>query len=125
MQLNESLEQFREQGLEITGISYDSVAIVRHFSERAGIQFPLLADPDASNILAFGVVNTTMRTERRGVPFPGIYFIDENGIVTEKYFERNYRERFTARSILARDFGVYVGPQTELETAGQHIPVKI
>jgi peroxiredoxin len=32
VQLNESLEQFREQGLEITGISYDSVAIVRHFS---------------------------------------------------------------------------------------------
>lgn len=125
MQLNESLEQFREQGFEVTGISYDSVDIVRHFSQRAGIQYPLLADPDASNIRAFGVLNTTMRTERRGIPFPGIYFIDENGIVTEKYFERNYRERFTARSILARDFGIYVGPETELETAGQHIPVKI
>ncbi|MCH8015106.1 MAG: redoxin domain-containing protein [Acidobacteria bacterium] len=127
MQLNESLEQFREQGLEITGISYDSVAIVRHFSERAGIQFPLLADPDASNILAFGVVNTTVSPERRnyGIPFPGIYIIDENGILREKYFERNYRERFTARSILARDFGIYVGPKTELETGGQHIPIKI
>ena len=127
MQLNESLEQFREQGLEITGISYDSVAIVRHFSERAGIQFPLLADPDASNILAFGVVNTTVSPERRnyGIPFPGIYIIDENGILREKYFERNYRERFTARSILARDFGIYVGPKTELETGGQHIPSKI
>ena len=39
MQLNESLEQFREQGFEVTGISYDSVAIVRHFSERAGSNF--------------------------------------------------------------------------------------
>ena len=64
MQLNESLEQFREQGLEVTGISYDSVAIVRHFSERAGIQFPLLADSNASNIRAFGVVNTKVSPER-------------------------------------------------------------
>jgi len=127
VQLNESLEQFREQGLEITGISYDSVATVRHFSERVGIQFPLLADPDASNIRAFGVVNTTVSTERRnyGIPFPGIYIIDENGILREKYFERNYRERFTARSILARDFGIYVGPKTELETGGQQIPISI
>ncbi len=127
MQLNESLEQFREQGLEVTGISYDSVATVRHFSERVGIQFPLLADPDASNIRAFGVVNTTVSPERRnyGIPFPGIYIIDENGILREKYFERNYRERFTARSILARDFGIYEGPKTELETGGQHIPINI
>jgi len=127
VQLNESLEQFREQGLEVTGISYDSVAIVRHFSERAGIQFPLLADSNASNIRAFGVVNTKVSPERRnyGIPFPGIYIIDENGIVREKYFERNYRERFTARSILARDFGIYVGAKTELETEGQHIPIDV
>ena len=127
MQLNDSLEQFQEQGLAITGISYDSVATVRHFSERVGIQYPLLADPDAANIQAFGVVNTRVSPERRnhGIPFPGIYIIDENGIVREKYFEMNYRERFTARSILARDFGVFVGPQTELETEGQHIPISI
>ena len=127
MQLNESLEQFREQGLEIPGISYDSVAIVRHFSERAGIQFPLLADPDASNILAFGVVNTAVSPERRnyGIPFPGIYIIDENGILREKYFERNYRDRFTARSIRARDFGIHVGPKTKLETENQRIPISI
>ena len=86
-----------------------------------------MADPDASNIRAFGVVNTTVSTERRnyGIPFPGIYIIDENGILREKYFERNYRERFTARSILARDFGIYVGPKTELETGGQQIPISI
>ena len=83
MQLNDSLEQFQEQGLAITGISYDSVATVRHFSERVGIQYPLLADPDAANIQAFGVVNTRVSPERRnhGIPFPGIYIIDENGVL--------------------------------------------
>jgi hypothetical protein len=70
-------------------------------------------------------LNTKVSRDQRnyGIPFPGIYIIDENGIVTERYFEMNYRERFTARSILARDFGIYIGSEAALETEGQHIPI--
>ena len=74
--------QFKDKGVEVVGISRDSVASHVKFAEKHGLPFILLSDPELEAIKAyevwqekklygkvsFGVVRTT-------------FIIDENGII--------------------------------------------
>lgn len=75
-------KQFKDKGVEVVGISRDSVASHVKFAEKHGLPFILLSDPELEAIkaygvwqekklygkLSFGVVRTT-------------FIIDENGII--------------------------------------------
>ena len=102
----------------MAGISYDSVEILRHFTERVGIGYPLLSDPESSVIRAFGILNTNIPRNHvwHGIPFPGIYIVDAGGKVRSKYFEANYQDRFTCDAILIREFGIAAGKRVETQT---------
>jgi len=79
---SERYPQFLERGVEILGISKDSVESHKRFEQKYGLAFPLLADSDRKVIEAYdvwqaknnygkitmGVVRTT-------------YLIDENGVI--------------------------------------------
>ena len=79
---SENAPAFAEKGAVILGISKDSLASHKKFSEKFGLQFPILSDPERSVIesydvwkekklygkVSMGVVRTT-------------YLIDENGII--------------------------------------------
>lgn len=79
---SERYPQFTEKGVEVIGISRDTVASHKRFEEKFGLKFTILADPDLDIIKAYdvwkekknygkinmGVVRTT-------------YLIDENGII--------------------------------------------
>ncbi len=102
----------------MAAITYDSVALLRHFAAGKGITYPLLADPDSKVIRAFDILNENFPPGHAwyGVPFPGTYIIDERGIVRAKYFEEDHRERYTASSVLIR-LGEQAGAATmEVET---------
>lgn len=76
--------QFNEKGVEVIGISKDSVASHKKFKEKYGLPFTILADPELKVIQAYdvwkekklygktsmGVVRTT-------------YLIDEHGVIIE------------------------------------------
>lgn len=73
---------FMERGVEILGISKDSVESHKRFEEKYGLAFTLLADPERKVIEAYGVwkekVNygkVTMGLVRT------TYLIDEKGII--------------------------------------------
>ncbi|MBI3939575.1 MAG: redoxin domain-containing protein [Acidobacteria bacterium] len=102
----------------MAGISYDSGEILRHFTGRVGIHYPLLSDSDSSVIRSFGIFNSNVPRDHAwyGVPFPGIYIVDAGGRVQKKYFEENYRNRFTGDAILTREFGLAGGRRTETRT---------
>ena len=70
----------------VASISYDSVAVLKNFADRAGIHFPMLADPDSKIIRSFGILNESVPKDNfvYGVPHPGTYVVDENGVVTFK-----------------------------------------
>ena len=119
MELERSLEKFRTQGLGVAAISYDSPAVLRHFSERmGGFHFPLLSDEGSTVIRAFGIFNHNIPEgdEFYGIPFPGTFLVDENGVVRAKYFEPMHRQRYTADSILVREFGASAGRRVEVVT---------
>ena len=48
-------EEFRARGIEVIGISRDSVASHVKFAEKHGLPFTLLADPQLQAIQAYGV----------------------------------------------------------------------
>jgi hypothetical protein len=94
-------------GLGIASVSYDSAALLRNFAERKDLHYPMLSDPESKMIRAFDILNDNFPKDNQfyGVPFPGMYIIDERGIVKAKYFEDDHRERYTAASILVHQFG--------------------
>jgi len=105
--LNRQVEGFRMKGVNVASLTYDSTDILRAFATRLGIRYPMLSDPESVVIRAFDILNTNVNknTPRYGIPFPGTYVINEKGIITAKYFDDDYRERFSAASILTREFG--------------------
>ena len=119
MELQDTLDELAEQGLGLVAISYDTPEVIRHFAERVGITYPLLADTDSKIIRAFDILNTNIPEDHEwyGVPFPGTYVVDSDGIIKAKYFEQDHRERYTADSILTREFGVSGGRRLEVQTA--------
>ena len=106
MELGREEEAFRKRGLGVAAVTYDSLAILRDFAGRKGLTYPLLSDSDSRMIRAFGILNDNFQPGHAwyGVPFPGTYIVDERGIVRTKFFEEDHRERFTAASILVREF---------------------
>jgi hypothetical protein len=119
VELERSLDKFKEQGLGVAAISYDSREILHHFSQRMGdLNYPLLSDEDSAIIRAFGIFNDNVPEDHEwyGMCFPGTYIVDENGIVRSKYFEEMHRQRFTADTLLIKEFNVGGGRRTEVRT---------
>jgi AhpC/TSA family/Disulphide bond corrector protein DsbC len=126
VELQSNLERVRAKGLEVAAISYDSVAVLKNFSERRGITFPLLSDPDSKIIRDFGILNeqTQQGTTQYGIPYPGTYLLDRAGRVTEKYFEDDYTQRYTSADILVSRFGEDAGAVHTI-AEGKHLRVSV
>jgi peroxiredoxin len=118
VELEGKREEFRQRGLAVASLSYDSAALLREFAERKGIKYPMLSDPESNVIRDFGILNDTIPPGAPfyGIPFPGTYVVDEHGIVRAKYFEADYRERFSAANVLVREFGAEGGGVRTVET---------
>ena len=82
------------------GLSYDNQPILAEFAERAGIDFPLLADSDSSSLDKLGLVNPEGSGKSKGVAFPGIIYLAPDGTIKEAFFEDSYVVRPSAESVL-------------------------
>ena len=78
----ERYPQFTERGVEILGVSKDSVASHKRFEEKYGLPFPLLADTERKVIEAYGV---WQEKKSAGKVSMGVvrttYLIDEKGVI--------------------------------------------
>lgn len=81
------MAEIKATGTQVVGVSYDSVDVLKGFAEANGIEFPLLSDEGSVTIWAYGVHN------REGLPHPGTYLIDQDGIVRAALFLDGYRDR--------------------------------
>jgi hypothetical protein len=124
VELERDRQRIARQGLGLAAVSYDSVAVLKSFAERKQIHFPLLSDPDSRLIREFGILNETVKPESFtfGIPYPGTYVLDGKGMVVSKYFEDDYRERFSASDILSSQFGERV-PQSGSATEARQMRI--
>ena len=74
--------QFTEKGVEILGVSKDSVESHKKFEEKNGLAFTLLADPERKVLEAYDVWK---EKKNYGKVSMGVvrttYLIDENGVI--------------------------------------------
>ena len=98
-------------------ISYDAVDVLATFAAKQHITYTLLSDEDSKVIRALGLFNEHVfehhaaygvpkRDQCWGVPYPGVFLLDEHGFVLQKRFQQSYRERETGVAVLERGFGL-------------------
>jgi peroxiredoxin len=105
IELQGRVEELRAQGLGLALITYDTPAVMTDFAKRRGITYPLLSDPGSATIRRYGILNSTVtdRSSRSyGIPFPGSFIVNRQGVVTARFFEEAYQERNTIASILLK-----------------------
>ena len=122
--MEEAREDFEKQGFGVAGITYDSREVLEFFSDRTGIHYPLLTDPESSIIREFGVLNPIFPPGNvgYGMPFPGYFVVDADGTVLSKYFEKKHRQRYSARSILTNFLGETGSLQAEINS--EHLSLR-
>lgn len=104
VQLQQAQQRFKDQGIGLAAISYDSQAILKEFAQRQHISFPLLADPQSEIIRKYGVLNPEAKGMQQGMAFPGFFYLDASGKIKEKFFETAYTDRYTANNVIAKLF---------------------
>lgn len=92
MQLQEKMSAFDALGISVLAISYDEPDALKDFQDAYRITYTLLSDPDSKVIRDYGILNTLIAEDDHpwfGIPFPGTYVTDSQGIITHKFFENN------------------------------------
>jgi hypothetical protein len=104
VELQGRLDTLKREGLGLVAVSYDPVPMLADFAARRNITFPLLSDQGSAVIKQYGIFNTTVASTNAtyGIPFPGTFIVDANGVVTSRHFETAYQERDTITSVLVK-----------------------
>jgi AhpC/TSA family/Thiol:disulfide interchange protein DsbD, N-terminal len=82
--------------------------VLREFAEKQHIPYPLLSDIDSRVIRAYGILNDRIEESDFflwGIPYPGAYVTDENGVVTAKFFRDTYKKRDSPEALLDAALG--------------------
>ena len=94
--MRDSYAKFEAQGIKLYAVSYDDQETLKEFAEAQGMPYPLLSDIDSEVIRQYGILNTEVSKDDGflyGIPFPGVFVCDENGIVISKFFHDSYKKR--------------------------------
>jgi peroxiredoxin len=108
VELQAALPKFEAAGIKLYAVSYDEADALSEFARHHGITYPLLSDKGSKVIRSYGIENhfvTKDQVPYYGIPFPGTYLVDENGIVTEKIFSRGLANRSSAESMIDSALG--------------------
>jgi hypothetical protein len=71
--------------------------------ETTGVEFNMLSDVDSEVIKRYDVFNTIVQPDDApfyGIPFPGFFLLDEDGIIVDRLFNRHFAHRDGIEAIL-------------------------
>ena len=91
--LQSSLKEIEAAGGQVVTISYDSPETLKRVAAKREVTFLLLSDPGSKTIKAFGILNQAPKEKAKGLPYPGIFILDQKGIIRAKLFHPGYAER--------------------------------
>ena len=98
------MPDFEAAGAKLYVLSYDEADALADFKKAHGTTFTMLSDPDSEVIRSFGILNATIADDDHpwyGIPHPGVYITDSDGIIVEKFFENNFTVRPGPEQLLA------------------------
>ena len=90
-----------ETGANLWVVANDDPDKLREFRDREGFEFPILLDPDAQVIRAWGLFND-MDARGRLIPHPTVAILDDGGVVRHFFTETNYRLRPPTADLVER-----------------------
>jgi hypothetical protein len=102
--------------------------VLREFSETQQIPFRLLSDIDSEIIRRYGILNDQVGPEDAflyGIPFPGVYVTDEEGIVVAKFFHDTYKKRDSPEFLIDAALGRIVISEDAPKVSGGDEEVRI
>jgi peroxiredoxin len=119
--LQDSLSMITERGASVVAITPEAEAGIAKTIEKTGAVFPILWDAEmkvskgyavsyevdeklAARYKNFGT-NLLENNAQKGkayLPVPAVYIISEDGFVTYRYFESDYKKRPTVKELLAQ-----------------------
>ena len=98
--MQRNLKSIEEAGVQVVGISYDEPAALKRFANQMKIAFPLLSDPGSETIDAYHIRNEAAKGRAAGVPNPGTFILDREGMIRAKLFLEGYRQRHTTEALI-------------------------
>ena len=110
--------------------------ILREFAAAHGITYPLLSDEGSRVMRGLGLINERVQEDHAaygimpdprhvGLPYPGAFVLDRDGIVVRKRFHESYRERDTGAGLVAHALGIVAEPSMPVEmSSGPGITVR-
>ncbi len=90
------MQELADAGARVYALSYDEADALKDFQQAYGTTYKLLSDPDSMVIRHFGLLNTLIAEDDHpwfGIPYPGTYVLDAEGVITHKFFENNLAVR--------------------------------
>ena len=81
---------------------------IRQFADEQDMPFRLLSDVDSETIRRYGILNDQVGPDDAmlyGIPYPGVYVTDEQGVVTAKFFHDTYKKRDSPETLLDAALG--------------------
>lgn len=112
MELQQGIDLLRDEDIKLYSVSYDDTDAIAAFAQAASIGFTMLSDVDSRVIRQYDVLNTLVQPEDvpfYGVPFPGFFLVNEDGVIVDKLFNRHFANREGAERIIDSFLG-RVGP---------------
>lgn len=121
------MADFEAAGAKLYVLSYDEVEALADYKRAHEATFTMLSDADSTVIRSFGILNTTIEEDDHpwfGIPYPGVYVTNAEGIITQKFFENNFTVRPGAEQLVAAVKGEEV-TLAERPAVGEQVNVEI
>ena len=107
-------------------ISPDPISILKQFSDKYEIQYPLLSDEGSRLIRQLGILNREIAEDNPvyGIPHPGSYMVDAEGTIFDKSFYEKYAVRESIIDMLKESFAVDTRGGEAAEVVTPHLRAK-
>jgi peroxiredoxin len=96
-----SLQEFQGRGVRVFGVVVDPVDVNTTLARDAGLEFPILSDPDMRMISAYGLRHVAAH-DGSDIAYSASVLIDGDGTVRWTHVTPNFRVRPLPADILAQ-----------------------
>ncbi|MEM9132273.1 MAG: redoxin domain-containing protein [Actinomycetota bacterium] len=108
VELQAATPRLAEAGIKLYAVSYDELGALEDFAEHHGITYDLLSDAGSHVIREFEILNHHVTDDQvpfHGIPFPGTYLVDTDGVVVAKSFHAAVPQRIGADAMIDAALG--------------------
>jgi peroxiredoxin len=95
------LQEFRSRNVAIVAVSVDSNDESRRLADSQHYTFPLLSDPNAQTISAYGVLHTHAGENGRDIARPAEFLVDTAGQIRWENLTQTFLKRLRPETVLA------------------------